>query len=202
MLILGLTGPTGSGKGAIGHFFRERGIPVLDTDEIYHELIGTKTSCTEELIAVFGSEIATAEGSIDRRALAALVLGDSELHSKRRASLNQITHKYVLDECRRRLSVYREEGACAAVIDAPLLYESGFDKECDRVIAVLAPASLRLGRIMRRDGLSEEKALQRMHSQPNDDFYRSRADLVIENVGTEEELSAYVSELFHRFFIK
>ena len=201
MLTLGLTGPSGSGKGVLGCFFRERGIPVLDTDAIYHELIGTPSPCKEELVSVFGSTVTDKKGNIDRRALASLVLGDTEAHRERRAILNSITHKYVLGECRRRLSAHKEKGVRAAVIDAPLLYESGFDKECDRVIAVLAPASLRLSRIMSRDGLHEEKALLRMRSQPSDDFYRSRADFVIENSGTEEQLYQKASELFRQLSI-
>ena len=197
MLTLGLTGPSGSGKGVLGRFFQAHRIPVLDTDAIYHELIGAPSPCTEELVSLFGSTVENEAGGIDRPALAALVLGDSEENRKRRLLLNGIAHKYVLSECRRLLSLRKAEGARAAVIDAPLLYESGFDRECSHVIAVLAPASARLSRIMSRDGLTEEQALLRMRSQPSEAFYRSRADFVVENGGTEEALFEKASALLH-----
>ena len=89
----------------------------------------------------------------------------------------------MLSATREWLTQKKNEGYKAAVIDAPLLYESTFDKECDFVIAVLAPASVRISRIITRDGISEAAAKARINAQPTDDFYTERANFVIQNDG-------------------
>ena len=91
MLVLGLTGPSGSGKGAVGCFFAETGIPVLDTDTVYHALIDHSTSCTEELKNAFGDTILTKEGGIDRKRLASLVFDPAD-EKKEKLLLKKLLH--------------------------------------------------------------------------------------------------------------
>lgn len=181
MLVIGLTGPSGSGKGALGKAFAKRGVPSLDTDAVYHELVDRPTACVKELAKAFGDFILDENGALCRAALASYVFCGTDEQKDRLTVLNTITHKYVLDACRAWLDAQKKKGYKAAIIDAPLLYESGFDQECDTVIAVLAPTEVRLARIMLRDSLSAEKARARILAQPNDDFYRSRADFIVSN---------------------
>ena len=186
MKVLGLTGPSGSGKGYTERVFSSFGVPFIDTDGVYHALVSNDSPCTRELRTHFGNFVIRKDGALDRKALATHVFCGGEEEKKRLALLNSITHKYVLDNVRAWMTEKRNQGYKAVMIDAPLLYESGFDCECDAVIAVLAPRALRLQRIMERDGLSETAALSRINAQPSDDFYKERADFIIYNDADED----------------
>jgi len=191
MKVLGLTGPSGSGKGYTERIFASFGVPFLDTDEVYHTLVNTDSPCTQELRACFGDFAIREDGSLDRKAMAKHVFCGGDEEKARLSLLNRITHKYVLDSVRAWISEKQKEKYKAVIIDAPLLYESGFDRECDAVIAVLASRALRLERIKKRDGMSEAAAISRINAQPSDDFYMDRADFILyndtdgENVKTE-----------------
>ena len=188
MIVLGLTGPSGAGKGALAAAFAPYDVPQLDTDAIYHELLVPPSACLDELTEAFGRTILTEDGRLNRPALAAIVFAADappELHR----TLNRITHAHILAETRRRIAACRAAGKPAVLVDAPLLYESGFDAECARVIAVIADRQTRLARIMARDGLTREAAEARMRAQKDDDFYTSRADFVVINVGEPSALA-------------
>lgn len=187
MIVLGLTGPSGAGKGALARAFAEFGVPSLDTDAIYHQLLIPPSPCLDDLVDAFGPDILTEAGELNRPALAAVVFAEGAspaLHQ----TLNRITHRFILDETRARLRKYGEEGKFAVLVDAPLLYESGFDGECHRVIAVVAPRDLRLTRIMARDGIGSDAAEARFRAQKDDTFYTERADFVVCNDGNAEAL--------------
>lgn len=198
MMVLGLTGPTGAGKGAVAALFLETyGIPSIDTDRVYHELLIPPSECLNELVSAFGKEILTAEGCLDRPTLSKIVFSDPT--REKQLLLNRITHKYVLKRTSEMLERYRCSEVPAILVDAPLLYESGFDSKCDAVIAVLAPIEVRKQRIMARDGLSEERADARLRMQKTDDFYTSKARYVIVNdndlTALYERIAQIVSDL-------
>lgn len=180
-LRIGLTGPTGAGKGTVAAAFARFGVPSIDTDKVYHDLLIPPSECLGELVGRFGQDILHPDGTLDRRALARRVFdeGDERDHD----DLNRITHRYVLDMVRACCAGLDKAGVRAVLVDAPLLYESGFDKECGRVLAVLADADVRRARIMARDGITGAQAQSRMDAQQPDDFYTGRADEVIYNNG-------------------
>lgn len=186
MLRIGLTGPTGAGKGTAAKSFLRHGIPSIDTDKVYHDLLIPPSACLDELVRRFGEGILAPDGSLDRRALAVRVFdeGDERDHD----DLNHITHRYVLDMVRACCAGLEKAGVRAVLVDAPLLYESGFDRECDYVLAVLADRNVRKTRIMARDGLTSEAADSRMNAQQPDDFFTSRADAVLYNNGDASAL--------------
>lgn len=181
MIVIGLTGPSGSGKGACDAIFRSLDIPYIDTDEVYHELLVPNSPCTNELCLAFGSGILTPDGHVDRRTLAKVVFSDKSGELTNR--LNAITHKYVIDETNRLLDDYRKQERIAAVIDAPLLIEANMHKGCDFCISVLADKEIRLARIMERDGLNESAARMRLNAQKQDEFYSSNTKYTVENNG-------------------
>lgn len=195
MKILGLTGPSGSGKAIVGKALSARGIPVLDTDAVYHGWIEQPTPCTAELADAFGKEILAPDGSVDRPRLASIVFSGDETEKERLMTLNRITHRYVLESCRNWLEEQKARGRRAAAIDAPLLIEAGLHKTCDHVITVLAPRELRLARIMVRDGISREKAEARISAQKPDAFYESAADVVFVNDGSLADAERFVENL-------
>lgn len=192
MKVIGLTGPSGAGKGYVAALFARRGIPSIDTDAVYHALLVPPSPCLDELAARFGEGILSSDGTLNRPALAALVFADG--HESEREDLNRITHRYVLDEVRRRLADYACGGACAVLVDAPQLFESGFDAECHYTLAVLAPREIRLARIMVRDALEEARAKARLNAAAPDTFFRERCDAVIDNDGTAD-LSSEIERL-------
>lgn len=183
-LIIGLTGQTGAGKSVVSALCRGWGIPSIDTDAVYHALLVPPSACLDELVAAFGSGILKADGSLDRPALASIVFAPDG--KEKRELLNRITHRYVLGSVRATCRELAASSVPAVLVDAPLLYESGFDKECDRVLAVLASPDVRLCRIMARDGLSLAAATARMQAQKPDSFYH-RADGVLYNDGNSPD---------------
>lgn len=189
MKIIGLTGQTGAGKGCVDAILEKQGIPFVDTDAVYHEILNAGGDCTRELIGAFGRKILGADGKVNRAALAKTVFGHEDspalLHT-----LNKITHKYVMSETKKRLTAFSDSGAEAAVIDAPLLFEAGIDTWCDVIIGVLADKETRICRIMARDHLKREDAEKRVNSQHDDRFFKERCTFVLENNGSVEELEA------------
>ena len=181
MLIIGLTGPSGAGKGVVGAQFAAYGIPSIDTDRVYHELLVPPSACLDALVGRFGKGILSPDGTLDRRALASIVFADG--HEDDHRALNEITHAFVLDEVRRMVRAHASEGKAAVAVDAPLLFESGYGDECDVTLAVLADRELRRERIMTRDGLSPDAAEARLQAQKPDEFYTEHADYVIRNDG-------------------
>ena len=193
MLIIGLTGPSGAGKGTVASLFARYGVPSIDTDAVYHDLLAPPSACLDELTARFGVDILSEHGTLDRKALAAVVFAPG--HVQDLADLNRITHRHVLEEVRRLLAIYESEGKPAVLVDAPQLFESGFDAECDVILVVLASREVRLSRIMVRDGLDEVRATARLDAAKPDSFFREHADAVICNNGDIEDMEDEVRQL-------
>lgn len=195
LLTIGLCGGSGTGKTEAQADFALCGIPGLDTDMVYHTLIAADTPLSRELAAFFGEKILMPNGGVDRTALSALVLGDGEECRQRREALNCMTHRAVLVECRSWLAKQRADGAFAAIINAPLLFESGFHTECDLTVAILAPRKVRITRIMERDGISRQSAQRRIDAQHDDQFLVAHTDYQINNEGARDALYEKVAAL-------
>lgn len=192
--ILGLTGPSGAGKGTACKIFEKYGIPAIDTDAVYHTLLQEDASITAELADAFGYTIIDENGRVDRKKLGAVVFGQKNtpalLHT-----LNTITHKYVMARTWALVCEIEKTGARAVLIDAPQLFEAGIEQSCDAVIGVLADRQIRLSRIMQRDGLGEEAALNRINAQHDDAFFRHACLYILENNESEAALEQQIREL-------
>lgn len=186
MKIIGITGPSGSGKGVCCEYFKSLGIPCIDTDQVYHDLLLPPSACATELAVRFGQDIFNDDQTVDRQKLAAIVFSDAS--GKAVEDLNRISHKYVKKKTLLLLEEFQRQKKHVAAVDAPLLFEAEFDKFCDFTIAVLANRERRVGRIMKRDMLSREKATARISAQKGDDFYISRANHILYNDGESNEL--------------
>ena len=196
MKIIGLTGQSGAGKGLVASLFAELGIPSVDTDAVYHELLVPPSPCLDELRTEFGDSILKADGTLDRKAMASLVFEPTDEAKTRRQRLNEITHRYVIERTFAIFAEYETQGCKAAIIDAPLLIEAGLHHRCNHVIAVLADREVRVGRLLQRDNLSFEQISARLDAQPDESFYLEHADSLIYNNGTTQELKSCVSSLF------
>ena len=193
MKIIGITGPSGSGKGICCEYFRSIGIPCIDTDTVYHDLLLPPSECAKELVLRFGKDILREDQTVDRQKLAAIVFSDDNGRSLE--DLNRISHKYVKEKTLTLLNEYRKDQKKAAVVDAPLLFEAEFDAFCDFTIAVLASYEVRLSRIMRRDMLSYEKANARFSAQKTDDFYRAKAKYTLYNNNDVQKLHISLAKI-------
>lgn len=191
MIIIGLCGGSGAGKGTVDNCFFKHGIPSIDTDAVYRELTVRGSYLLNILSEAFGKDILNERGELDRKKLSALVFSDPAKHKL----LNSITHSEILNEAERRIRKYESEGYPAVICDAPLLFESGFDKKCDIIIAVTAPLDVRIERLVRRDGISPEAARQRILSQLPDEYLEKHSDFVINNNGDLANVQAQIDSL-------
>lgn len=186
MTVIGLTGQTGAGKSTVCNYFRNCGWAVIDCDKVSREVTERGERCLTELAEAFSSTILGEDGSLDRRALGRIVFSDRA----KLEQLNNIIFPHIIRRIEEKLDSLREKGETAVILDAPTLFESGADRQCDAVMAVIATPEVRLGRIMERDGLTREDAAHRMASQHSEDFFRQHADFLIENNSSLEALAA------------
>jgi len=193
MKIIGVCGPSGSGKGVVLEGFEKLGIPTINADEVYHYLTSGPGPCVDALRAEFGDFILLENGGLDRRALAKIVFSGDEA-AVQREKLNKITHKFVIDEIHRILDELSANNRMAA-IEAPLLFESGLCFECDVIVGVELDNNIRIERICKRDGISRKEARARIKSQMDDRALDRVCDYIIDNYGTREEVYAAVKEL-------
>ena len=190
MRIIGITGPTGAGKSVLSSYLREKGIPVIDADKVYHSLLVPPSECLDALRRAFGDGIFKGE-ELDRRALSEIVFNDKE----KLALLNSTVLGIVLDRCRGMLAEYESEGHAVAAVDAPTLIASGFHRECHKIVSVLSSPEIRVERIMARDGLTREAAETRVQGQRSDSFYVEHSDAVLINDSDEKEFLDKCEEL-------
>lgn len=196
MLIIGITGPSGSGKGAASSYLYSKGAKIIDADAVYHSLITPPSPCIDELVSVFGKGILLDDGGIDRKSLSRLVFGEE--NKEKLSLLNKITHKYIIERINEMLSNYKNAGVSACVIDAPLLIEASIHEDCDFTIAVLAQKGTRIERIMQRDGIDRQTAERRVSSQKPDEFYKGNTDEVVYNDGDLAALFAKVDSILQK----
>lgn len=180
MIKIGLCGSSGSGKGYVSKKFKSYGVEYIDTDRVYENIAIGGSACVNELCAFFGDEIVSPDGSLNRKELAKRVFeGDNA--SQRLKLLNRITHKYIREDTERILRENEEKGVVATIIDAPVLFESGFDSLCDVTVCVTAPTELKLERILKRDNIPLAKAKARLDSQLPDHILREKCNYEIIN---------------------
>lgn len=179
MLVIGLTGPSGAGKGEVSKLFAAHGIPVIDADQVYHSLLIPPSACLYELVYTFGPQILAPDQTLNRKALGEIVFSDETMLAK----LNEITHRYVMAAIRKKMDDLRRNEVRAAILDAPQLFEAGANKDCNIIVSVLADRETRIERILRRDGIDRDAATRRIDSQKSDEFFRKHSDYIIENNG-------------------
>ncbi|MBR5850056.1 MAG: dephospho-CoA kinase [Alistipes sp.] len=190
MLKVGVTGGIGSGKSTLCRLFIERGIPVYDTDAAAKSLMQEDDALMSAIAARFGEECYR-DGVLNRAYLAQQLFSDDAA----REALNCLVHPAVVADFERWAS---EQQSDYLIVESALLYEAGLDEHLDRVVAVLAPESLRVERAMQRDGATEEQIRARMAAQMSDEELHRRADITVVNI-FEEDLEAAVKELDYRF---
>ena len=171
---IGLTGQTGAGKGYVGEYLTSLGFHVLDSDKFVGRIYEKNPEILKKLSAEFGNDIIV-KGEVDRKKLGKIVFSDNEKLQK----LNSIVHPEVIRLC-------EENAEIPSVLDAPQLFEAKAQDKCYKIISVTAPESIRLERIMRRDGITENEAKKRIDAQLDEEYYKSNSDFVIINDGKND----------------
>ena len=178
MKVIGLTGGIGSGKSTIARLFAALGIAVYDSDTEAKKLINTSAEIKKRIVEVFGAE-AYAEGVYNRAYIADIVFRNPD----KLAVLNSIVHPVLADDFNQWVAL---QTSPYVIKEAAILFESGSYKNCDFIITVTAPETLRISRCMSRDGSTEAQVRARMAQQWTDAQRIALSDAVIENINLEE----------------
>ncbi|GMA51595.1 dephospho-CoA kinase [Alicyclobacillus contaminans] len=192
-MIVGLTGGIASGKSTVTNMLRGLGAYVVDADVWARRVVEPGTEGLREIVETFGKDMLLPDGTLNRRALGALVFHNEAALQR----LSAITHPRVREGMRRETEAYlREHPNMPVVWDVPLLFEGETRRLVDTTILVYVDENLQLARLMQRDGLTEEEARARIRAQMPIDEKRKLADYVVDNRGTLEETREQVAHIW------
>lgn len=192
-MVIGITGGLASGKSLVTKEFKRLGAMVVDADIISRQVSAKDGDAYADIVKEFGEAILKEDGSIDRKALGAIVFSDRDKLKK----LNAITHPRIIKRIRAEVQRLKMESPDAVIaVDAALLIETGLNREMDAVIVVFADEPERIQRSVKRDNITEADARQRSDAQMNLKEKAAMADFVIENNGTMEETRKKARDVF------
>lgn len=179
-MIIGLTGGIASGKSTVSKYLAEKGYKIYDADKIAKD-ISEKKSVQEEIILTFGNKIVDKNKNVDRKKLKEIVFENKNELKK----LNDIIHPKVIEFYKELKEKNTDE---IIIFDVPLLFESGIDKFCDKILVVISDYEIQLNRIVERDKIDRDLASKIIKSQISNEKRIKRADIVIENNSSLEDL--------------
>ena len=192
MLLVGLTGNIASGKSTVARRLVAHGATLVDADLLAREAVRPGTPGLRDIVARWGEGVLSPDGVLDRGALRARVFG----HPDELEALNAIVHPEVGRRRDAAIAAARARGEPLIVADIPLLFEKDMAGEFDVIVLVDAPRTVRLERLVRDRGLREPEAMAMIAAQMPAELKRARADYVIDNAGTREELDARVDAVW------
>lgn len=184
MLTVGLTGSVASGKSTVARLWADEGVPVVSADDLARRVVEPGSEGLAEVVEAFGPGVLAPDGTLDRDALRDRVFRDSGA----RRRLEAILHPRIAALREGWTAARRAEGAELVVAEIPLLYEAGLADDFDVVVVVHASTRERLRRLVEERGLEPDDARRIMESQMDADEKRRRADRVLENDGTRDDL--------------
>ncbi len=195
MLKVGLTGGIGSGKSTASKFFEKLGAFILDADKEAKNLLEKNEIVQHEVISEFGTDIINATGKVDKNKLARVAFQDVD-HQRR---LNSVVHPYIYDLIDKTFDKVLNDGKYAVfIIDAAMIYESGYDIHLDYIIVITAQLKNRMERALARKTLTREEILKRIEFQWPEEEKVRMADFVIHNDGTEKELNDNIKSIIKK----
>lgn len=193
MIRVGLTGGIATGKSTVSAIFRHAGANIIDADQIARNVVKKGLPAWQKIVAHFGPRVLMADGQINRASLAEVVFNDPI----QKRYLNAIVHPHVRRKTEELMQKLEDKGVNGVVVlDVPLLYEVGMDRDLDKIIVVYVPEIIQLERLMERDRLSEQSARVRIQSQMSIEEKKQRADIVIDNSGSPQTTQAAALEIY------
>ena len=181
--VIGLTGGIATGKSSIARFFARKGIPVIDADLLARDTVLPGSTALDQIVTLFGREVLTQDGMLDRKLLGTLIFADS----KKRRQLEGILHPEIRKRAEKLIKQAAAAGHKRLIYMAPLLIEAGATDRVDAIWVVTVPPEIQLERLMRRDGISREQAERIVASQMPLAEKERYGSVVIDNSGTEEQ---------------
>ena len=192
--VIGLTGGIASGKSSVARFFEERGVLVIDADQLARIAVMPGSQAMERIAAIFGNEVIAADGSLDRKRLGALIFVSVD----KRHQLEEILHPEIRRLAEERIANAAADGHRLLVYMAPLLIEAGACDRVDELWVVTVRPDIQLERLMLRDGISREEALSMVASQMPLTEKELYGKVVINNSGRPEETRCILEEIWKR----
>jgi dephospho-CoA kinase len=191
--LLGLTGSIGSGKSEAATILSRLGAAIVDADVISRQITSSPGPTMDAIRATFGDEFVSADGSLNRPAMAKLVFSNAEARRELESILHPRIRKQFVAE------IEQKQGQCPLIVGViPLLYESKYPYQLDKVMVISAPAELSLQRIMKRDGSDREFALKKLNSQLPIEQKEKLADIVVKNDGSKDDLAKKLKKIFQK----
>ncbi len=189
MFVLGITGGIGSGKSTVSSILADKGLMVLDADEISRSVTGPGGRAMPEIASVFGNKVVTSNGALNRRVMSDIAFGDK----KKLDDLSTIIHKHVFEQIDEALAKEKEKGSKCVVLDVPIPVNK-FRELCDQIWVVTCDKDVRLARLQKR-GMDKDEAERRIAVQMTDDEYCELGDHSIDNSWDIEDLKDKVEVL-------
>lgn len=188
MIVIGLTGGIASGKSTVSGELSRQGVPIFDADQNARDAVAKGSKGLAMVVEAFGDEYLTVEGELNRPKVSEIVFRDKQALK----TLEGILHKIVWENAEGFLQAQREQGAKLAVLDVPLLIETGWHKQVDKVWLVAVSRQQQIERAMLRSGMTEAEVVARINSQMSLEEKRKYADVVLDNSGSLEQTLAQV----------
>ena len=190
-MIIGITGSSGAGKSTICEILqKEYNVKIINADKIAKKLSCKGTSYINEIIKKFGKDIVDEKGELKRKKLAQIIYNNSD----KRKELNNCTFKYIKKEIEEEIKEIEKDEII--IIDAPLLFECGLEKLCDKVIGVISKRDLQIERIIVRDNIDYNQAESRLNAQEDNEFYIKKCDAIIENNNDIEDIEKKIRKIW------
>ncbi len=181
--VIGLTGGVATGKSSVARFFAGKGIPVIDADQLARDAVLPGTPALEQIVALFGRDVLTRGGVLDRKHLGTLIFSNPE----KRRQLEDILHPEIRKLAEEQIAHAAEAGHRRLIYMAPLLIEAGVTDRVDDIWVVTVRPEIQLMRLMQRDSINREQAQRIIDSQMPLTEKESHGSVVIDNSGTEAE---------------
>lgn len=193
MRVVGLTGGISSGKSTVSNLFKAHGIPVVDADVVARDALKKGTGGWKKVVEAFGNDILHPDGEVDRPKLGRIVFSDAD----KRQLLNRLLAPYISSGIVKEILKLWLKGCKVIVLDVPLLFEAKMDKWAKPIVVVWVDRETQLKRLMARDRITEEEANNKINAQMSLNTKRSKADIVIDNTGSLEELQVQFEKVLH-----
>lgn len=186
--VIGITGGIASGKSNVCNVIKNEGYQIIDSDKINRDLSLKDEPIYLKIVEKFGTEYLTSDGEIDKKKLAKLIFHDS----KAKEELNNISHPIIINEIKRQIDLATDD---IIFVEIPLLYEAHLEYLCDKVICVFLNKKTQVERLMQREGIDEDYALEKIHSQMDLYIKKIKADFVVDSKGDFDETKKQVIKI-------
>lgn len=197
-VVVGLTGSISTGKSTVSKIFKEQGYPVVDADIGAREVVQPGTDGLNQIKETFGKQVILDDGTLNRAALGEIIFNNE----KQRELLNGILSEHIRQWVVSKKDDYLKQKPAILVLDIPLLFESGYEKEVDQIMVVATSEEVQLERLMERDGISREEALKKINSQMSISKKIYLGNIIIDNNGTLSDTKKQVLEWINKLNVK